>query len=139
MKLNNIRIKVTSRSFSRNPILKQELLTLFPNSVFNTDGPPTGLPNIVEFLLNADGVILGLEQMDRPILQQLGNLKINDFQRALTDHFGAPNAICRHPDPRQPEAKRTMTNAAFIIDLVTRTMHVANGPPCKNEFDIHVL
>jgi len=44
--------------------------------VFNTDGPPTGLPNIVEFLLNADGVILGLEQMDRPILQQLGNLKI---------------------------------------------------------------
>ena len=78
-------------------------------------------------------------RLDYLLRKELGNLKINDFQRALTDHFGAPNAICRHPDPRQPEAKRTMTNAAFIIDLATRTMHVANGPPCKNEFDIHVL
>ena len=76
MKLKNIRIKVTSLSFSKNLILKQELLEIFPNSVFNTDGPPTGLPNIVEFLKDADGVILGLEQMDRSILQQLGNLQI---------------------------------------------------------------
>jgi D-3-phosphoglycerate dehydrogenase len=76
MKKDNIRIKVTSRSFSRHPVLKQELLELFPNSVFNTDGPPTGIPNIVEFLKDADGVILGLEQMDRPVLQQLENLKI---------------------------------------------------------------
>ncbi len=70
------KIKVTSRSFSRHPVLKQELLNIFPNSVFNTDGPPTGLPNIVEFLNDADGMILGLEQMDRQILQQLKNLKI---------------------------------------------------------------
>ena len=70
------RIKVTSRSFSRHPVLKQELLDIFPNSVFNTDGPPTGLPNIVEFLKDADGVILGLEEMDRHVLQQLENVKI---------------------------------------------------------------
>ena len=70
------RIKVTSRSFSRHPVLKQELLEIFPNSVFNTDGPPTGLPNIVEFLKDADGVILGLEEMDRHVLQQLENVKI---------------------------------------------------------------
>ena len=70
------KIKVTSRSFSRHPVLNQELLDIFPNSVFNTDGPPTGLPNIVEFLNDADGMILGLEQMDRQILQQLKNLKI---------------------------------------------------------------
>ena len=57
-------------------MLKQELLELFPNSVFNTDGPPTGIPNIVEFLKDADGVILGLEEMDRHVLQQLENVKI---------------------------------------------------------------
>ena len=78
-------------------------------------------------------------RLDHLLRKELGNLEIYHFQRALTDHFGAPNAICRHPDLGQPEAKRTMTNAALIIDLVTRTMHVANGPPCKNEFDIHVL
>ena len=76
MKKDNIRIKVTSRSFSRHPILKQELLDLFPNSVFNTDGPPTGLPNIAEFLKDADGVILGLEEIDRHVLKQLENVKI---------------------------------------------------------------
>ena len=76
MKKDNIRIKVTSRSFSRHPVLKQELLELFPNSEFNTDGSPTGLPNIVEFLKDADGVILGLEEMDRHVLQQLENVKI---------------------------------------------------------------
>jgi D-3-phosphoglycerate dehydrogenase len=70
------RIKVTSRSFSRHPVLKQELLDIFPNSVFNTDGPPTGLPDIVEFLRDADGVILGLEQLNSVVLQQLNNLKI---------------------------------------------------------------
>ena len=57
-------------------MLKQELLDLFPHSVFNIDGPPTGLPNIVEFLKDADGVILGLEEMDRHVLQQLENVKI---------------------------------------------------------------
>ena len=57
-------------------MLKQELLELFPNSVFNTDGPPTGLPNIAEFLKDADGVILGLEEIDRHVLQQLENVKI---------------------------------------------------------------
>ena len=76
MKQHKARIKVTSRSFSRHPILKQELLALFPNSLFNTDGPPTGLPNIVGFLKDADGVILGLEEMDRHVLQQLENVKM---------------------------------------------------------------
>ena len=76
MKQHKARIKVTSRSFSRHPVLKQELLDLFPNSVFNIDGPPTGLPKITEFLKDADGVILGLEEIDRHVLQQLENVKI---------------------------------------------------------------
>ena len=70
------RIKVTSRSFSRHPRLTQELIDLFPNTVFNPDGPETGLPNLVEFLSDANGVILGLETFDRALLEQLDNLKI---------------------------------------------------------------
>jgi isopenicillin-N N-acyltransferase like protein len=52
----------------------------------------------------------------------------------VTDHAGAPYAICRHPDPNQPSAKRTMTVGAVLIDLDARVMHVANGPPCSNEY-----
>ena len=76
MKLHKARIKVTSRSFSRHPVLKHELMELFPDTVFNADGPSTGITDIVEFLQDSDGVILGLEQMDRQVLQQLNNLKI---------------------------------------------------------------
>ena len=76
MAQHKIKIKVTSRSFSRHPILKKELLELFPNSEFNTEGPPTGLANIVEFLEDAEGLILGLELIDRSVLKQLNNLKI---------------------------------------------------------------
>jgi phosphoglycerate dehydrogenase-like enzyme len=76
MRQHNARIKVTSRSFSRHPILKQELLSLFPNSFFNPDGLQSGLPHIFEFLNDADGVILGLEQIDSSLLEQLKNLKI---------------------------------------------------------------
>ena len=77
-----------------------------------------------------------LEQLLR---RNLGTLDMENFKDALTDHFGAPNAICRHPDPSQPEAKRTMTNASFIIDLETRTMHISDGQPCANTYGAYVL
>ena len=54
------RIKVTSYSFSRHPVLKQEVQEIFPDSVFNPDGPETGLPDLMGFLKDADGVILGI-------------------------------------------------------------------------------
>ena len=76
MKFNKAKIKVTSRSFSRHPVLKKELLEIFPDSVFNTDGPAGGLTDIVEFLNDADGTILGLEKIGRCDMQQLNNLKI---------------------------------------------------------------
>jgi isopenicillin-N N-acyltransferase-like protein len=73
-------------------------------------------------------------RLDRLLRKDMGRLDMPRFRAALSDHFGAPNAICRHPDARQPVARRTMTNAAVVIDLAARTMHVANGPPCCNEF-----
>lgn len=56
------------------------------------------------------------------------------MKHAMSDHFGAPNAICRHPDERQPAAKRSITAGAVMIDLDARVMHVADGPPCENAF-----
>ena len=76
MIFKEFRIKVTSRSFSRHPLLKQELLDIFPNSVFKLNELSNGLNDIVEFLDDADAVILGLEKMDRTVLEQLNNLKI---------------------------------------------------------------
>jgi isopenicillin-N N-acyltransferase-like protein len=63
-----------------------------------------------------------------------GTLSFERMRAAAMDHFGEPYAICRHPDPSQPSEKRTMTVGAVLIDLEARTMHVANGPPCANEY-----
>lgn len=73
-------------------------------------------------------------RLDRLLRKDIGKLDSEAFKTALSDHFGYPNAICRHPDDRLPEAKRTMTNAALIIDLNTRSLQVANGPPCTTPF-----
>lgn len=73
-------------------------------------------------------------RLDRLLRKDIGRLDIPEFRAALSDHFGSPNAICRHPNESQPEARRTMTNAAVVIDLAERVMHVANGPPCCNDF-----
>ncbi len=63
-----------------------------------------------------------------------GAISFDHMRNATTDHSGAPNAICRHPDLTQSGAKRTMTVGAVLIDLDARIMHVANGPPCSNEY-----
>ena len=78
-------------------------------------------------------------RLDRLLRKNLGSLDMNHFAAALGDHFAVPNAICRHPDPRQPEPRRTMTNAALVIDLENRSMHIAAGPPCENAFTYYPL
>tara|TARA_Y100001970_G_C14155591_1_gene815339 strand:- start:80 stop:1027 length:948 start_codon:yes stop_codon:yes gene_type:complete len=76
MKIHKKCIKVTSKSFSNHPILKKELLDIFPNSIFNQDKLIEGSINIVDFLKDADGIILGLEDIDKKVLRKLKNLKI---------------------------------------------------------------
>lgn len=63
-----------------------------------------------------------------------GALSFEHMRAAAGDHFGAPYAICRHPDAKEPSARRTMTVGAVLIDLEARIMHVANGPPCTNAY-----
>jgi len=78
-------------------------------------------------------------RLDRLLRAHLGKIDDAVIKAALADEFSSPNAICRLPDERQPEAKRTMTNAAFIFDLNARTMLVANGPPSTYPWELHTL
>jgi isopenicillin-N N-acyltransferase-like protein len=74
------------------------------------------------------------ERMRRLLERDRGALSFADMRAAAADHSGAPYGICRHPDPTQPRARRTMTVGAVLIDLEARTMHVADGPPCSNDY-----
>jgi len=74
------------------------------------------------------------QRMRRLLECARGGISFDHMHRCAADHFGEPYAICRHPDPAQPAVKRSMTVGAVLIDLDARTMHVANGPPCSNDY-----
>jgi isopenicillin-N N-acyltransferase-like protein len=74
------------------------------------------------------------DRMRRLLAEHRGRISFAHMRAAAADHSGAPYAICRHPDTTQPATKRTMTTGAVLIDLDARMMHVANGPPCSNEY-----
>jgi phosphoglycerate dehydrogenase-like enzyme len=70
------RIAVTSRSFSRHPILRQELLDAHPNVTFNDGGETLSGDSLIEFLKGHDGVISGLEVFGDTEFDALPDLKV---------------------------------------------------------------
>lgn len=69
-------VAVTSRSFSRHPILRQELLSKYAKVSFNVDGIKLAGKELVEFLNGHSKAITALETIDRDLLGQLPDLKV---------------------------------------------------------------
>jgi isopenicillin-N N-acyltransferase like protein len=68
------------------------------------------------------------------IQSRTGRIGVADLKEILADHFNHPDAICRHPDLRDPELERVQTVASVIMNLTRREMHIAQGPPCSNVY-----
>jgi|TARA_B110001469_G_C9631431_1_gene315900 phosphoglycerate dehydrogenase-like enzyme len=69
-------VVVCSRSFSRNTILRKELLSRYANVKFNDAGLKLEGTALVEFLSGATKAITALEIIDGELLSQLPDLKI---------------------------------------------------------------
>jgi len=70
------RVAVASRSFSRHPVLRAELLAFCPDVTFNDAGVSLSGAALAEFLKGHDGVITALETVDEALLAQLPDLKV---------------------------------------------------------------
>ena len=70
------KIAIASRSFSRNKILKKEILSNYSNVKFNEDGISLHGENLITFLADAEKVVIGLEKLDNEILSKLPKLKV---------------------------------------------------------------
>ena len=70
------RVAVTSRSFSRHPILRRELLEIYPASVFNDDGLSLKGNDLVAFLSGAEKAITALESLNSKLFSALPELKV---------------------------------------------------------------
>lgn len=69
-------ITVTSPSFSSNKSLQQEIYKYFPKAKLNLDGKRFNKEELVEYIKDADAIIVGLEPIDKEVLEQCPNLKI---------------------------------------------------------------
>lgn len=76
MTVSNKKIAVCSRSFSKHPKLREELLTHFSHVKFNDEGKSLETASLVNFLKDVDGSIIALEKVNEELLSQLPQLKV---------------------------------------------------------------
>lgn len=70
------RVAVCSRSFSRNPVLRSELLAQYENVTFNDSGRQMEGDELVAFLRGHNKAITALEKITDSVLSQLPELKV---------------------------------------------------------------
>jgi phosphoglycerate dehydrogenase-like enzyme len=70
------KVVVCSRSFSKNPVLRAELLTRYERVTFNDAGHQLEGDNLVAFMRGHDKAITALERIDDAVLSHLPQLKV---------------------------------------------------------------
>ena len=71
-----MRIGITTQSFSKNPLLRKELLESFPDCSFNDSVSHPCPEDLVRLLRDCDGAVVGLEPMGEELIRRLPRLKI---------------------------------------------------------------
>jgi isopenicillin-N N-acyltransferase like protein len=59
---------------------------------------------------------------------------VKSLQLIQRDHINYPNSICNHLDMTRDPLNREKTINALIMDLTSKTMHIAWGNPCENPY-----
>lgn len=75
-----------------------------------------------------------LNRARRLLKTRLGEVTVESLQDLLRDHVNWPDSICMHEDPADPPHERGQTLVSLVMDLTTRTMWAAPGPPCAGEY-----
>ena len=70
------RVAVASRSFSRHPVLRAELLAQYPDATFNDAGLSLKGEALIDYLHGHDAAVIALEPMTADVFAALPDLKI---------------------------------------------------------------
>ena len=74
--MSNHKVAVTSISFGKSVALREELLRVFPNSVFNERSHQLSSQELIAFINDAKAAIVGVETIDDSVLKHTPELKI---------------------------------------------------------------
>ena len=89
------KVAVCSRSFSKNTILRAELLERYKYVTFNDDGLQLNGNSLIDFLSGKDKAIIALETIDDSVLSQLPKLQVISKYGVGLDMIDM-NAMRRH-------------------------------------------
>lgn len=70
------KIVVTSKAFSKNEKLRKKIKSLFPNTILNDESKLFSKNELIDLLNGADGAIIGLEEINKELLESIPTLKI---------------------------------------------------------------
>ena len=76
---------------------------------------------------------------NRLLRSRPGRLVEADFRAILSDHVNHPQSICNHINPAQDPLDQGQTIASLLINLSSRKMQVAWGPPCQADYHSYQL
>lgn len=141
-----MKIAVTSTSFSSNETLRNELMKKFPDCKFNEKGRKFEKKELIEFLGEADGIIVGLEKIDVGIIDSLPKLRIVSKYGVGVDNIDVE--YCRKHNvlvgwtPGVNRVSVAEMALAFMImlarNLFVTSVQLKNGLWNKNGgFDLH--
>jgi len=117
-------IAVASRSFSKHPILRSELLERYIDVQFNDKGIPLSGQELINFAKGREKLIIGLEKIDESILSKLPELKVISKYGVGTDMLDI-TAMFRHGvrlgwTPGVNKRSVTELAIAFMISILRR-------------------
>ena len=95
MTSSTIKIAVTAPAFCQSGILCGELKQIFSKVTFNEEGHYLSPSDVINFLKDADGAVIGRDLVDESILSQLPQLKIISKYGVGLDNIDQP-ALKRH-------------------------------------------
>ncbi len=90
------RVAVTSISFGKSAVLREELERVFPNSVFNESGGRFSETELIEFLKDADAAVVGIESITDQVLSKIPHLKIISKYGVGLDSIDQEALKCRN-------------------------------------------
>ena len=70
------KVVITSRSFAKSEVLREELLSVFPNSIFTDHHQKLLGGEIAQFIGDADAAIVGVETIDDSVLEHTTKLRV---------------------------------------------------------------
>jgi isopenicillin-N N-acyltransferase like protein len=97
------------------------------------------LKHLERFLPNIPDSPRRLERLRDLVEKDFGKIDVQTIKTMLCDHDGYPSSLCRHLMQEGPLPGIFKTSASLIAEPEKRTMHVALGNPCENEYYTYQL